>query len=111
MKLNKMHFHHITPLLLSLGVHNSVFTGISMTLLQSKNGIHYFTFEHSRDYQQVQFKFMDAVKSMDPNNIVVTKSSSLICTLLSVIAMMMVWGVFCVFWQICKCVYRTDSCN
>lgn len=44
--------------------------GISMTLLQSKDGIHYFAFEHSRDYQQVQFKFLDAVESMDPNNIV-----------------------------------------
>lgn len=42
-----------------------------MTLLESKNGVQYFTFEHSRDYQQVQFKFLDAVKSMDPNNIVV----------------------------------------
>lgn len=45
-----------------------------MSLEQSKDGIHYFTFEHSRDYQQVQFKFLDAVKSMDPNNIVVNKS-------------------------------------
>jgi len=44
--------------------------GISMTLIQSKDGIQYFTFEHSRDYQQVQFKFLDAVESMDPNNIV-----------------------------------------
>ncbi|KAF6722648.1 Transcription factor 25 [Oryzias melastigma] len=44
--------------------------GISMTLLESKDGIHYFTFEHSRDYQHVQFKFLDAVESMDPNNIV-----------------------------------------
>lgn len=44
-----------------------------MTLLQSKDGIQYFTFEHSRDYQQVQFKFLDAVESMDPNNIVVRK--------------------------------------
>ncbi|KAG7230195.1 hypothetical protein INR49_012328, partial [Caranx melampygus] len=44
--------------------------GISMALLQSKDGIQYFTFEHSRDYQQVQFKFLDAVESMDPNNIV-----------------------------------------
>lgn len=47
-----------------------------MTLLQSKDGIQYFTFEHSRDYQQIQFKFLDAVKSMDPNNIVVYKSES-----------------------------------
>uniref|UniRef100_A0A671UZ32 Transcription factor 25 (basic helix-loop-helix) n=1 Tax=Sparus aurata TaxID=8175 RepID=A0A671UZ32_SPAAU len=44
--------------------------GISMTLLQSKDGIQFFTFEHNRDYQQVQFKFLDAVESMDPNNIV-----------------------------------------
>lgn len=47
-----------------------------MTLLQSKDGIHYFTFEHNRDYQQVQFKFLDAVESMDPNNIVVKKKNS-----------------------------------
>ncbi|TKS70084.1 Transcription factor 25 [Collichthys lucidus] len=44
--------------------------GISMTLLQSKDGFQHFTFEHGRDYQQVQFKFLDAVESMDPNNIV-----------------------------------------
>uniref|UniRef100_A0A3P8NVR5 Transcription factor 25 (basic helix-loop-helix) n=1 Tax=Astatotilapia calliptera TaxID=8154 RepID=A0A3P8NVR5_ASTCA len=44
--------------------------GISMTLLETKDGVHYFTFEHSREYQQVQFKFLDAVESMDPNNIV-----------------------------------------
>ncbi|XP_077376215.1 ribosome quality control complex subunit TCF25 [Festucalex cinctus] len=44
--------------------------GISMTLLETEDGIHYFTFEHSRDYQQVQFKFLDAVESMDPENIV-----------------------------------------
>ncbi|TSZ97524.1 Transcription factor 25 [Bagarius yarrelli] len=44
--------------------------GISMILLESTGGLHDFTFEHSRDYQQVQFKFLDAVESMDPNNIV-----------------------------------------
>lgn len=48
---------------------------MSMTLLQSKDGLQHFAFEHSRDYQQVQFKFLDAVESMDPNNIVVTSSS------------------------------------
>ncbi|XP_040265495.1 transcription factor 25 [Bufo bufo] len=45
-------------------------TGISMSLLETKRGVQYFTFEHHRDYQQVQFKFLDAVESMDPNNIV-----------------------------------------
>ncbi|KAF7699366.1 transcription factor 25 [Silurus meridionalis] len=44
--------------------------GISMHLLESKDNLHFFAFEHSRDYQQVQFKFFDAVESMDPNNIV-----------------------------------------
>ncbi|KAI4902600.1 hypothetical protein NFI96_032918 [Prochilodus magdalenae] len=46
-------------------------SGISMSLLESKDGLQSFGFEHSRDYQQVQFKFFDAVESMDPNNIVV----------------------------------------
>ncbi|KAM4612462.1 ribosome quality control complex subunit TCF25 isoform 2-T2 [Discoglossus pictus] len=46
-------------------------TGITMNLLESKRGVQHFTFEHQRDYQQVQFKFLDAVESMDPNNIVV----------------------------------------
>lgn len=45
--------------------------GISMSLVESKDGIQHFTFEHNRDYQQVQFKFFDAVESVDPNNIVV----------------------------------------
>ncbi|KAG2470098.1 TCF25 factor, partial [Polypterus senegalus] len=45
--------------------------GISMKLLETKDGVHYFTFEHNREYQQAQFKFLDAVESMDPNNIVV----------------------------------------
>ncbi|MBN3316604.1 TCF25 factor, partial [Atractosteus spatula] len=44
--------------------------GISMSLLETRDGVQYYTFEHSRDYQQVQFKFLDAVESMDPNNIV-----------------------------------------
>ncbi|XP_075694683.1 ribosome quality control complex subunit TCF25 [Rhinoderma darwinii] len=45
-------------------------TGITMSLLETKRGVQYFAFEHQRDYQQVQFKFLDAVESMDPNNIV-----------------------------------------
>ncbi|XP_077165573.1 ribosome quality control complex subunit TCF25 isoform X2 [Paroedura picta] len=45
-------------------------TGLSMRLLESKRGVQHFTFEHHREYQQVQFKFLDAVESMDPNNLV-----------------------------------------
>ncbi|CAN2389410.1 negative regulation of transcription by RNA polymerase II [Pristimantis euphronides] len=45
-------------------------TGITMSLLETKRGVQYFAFVHQRDYQQVQFKFLDAIESMDPNNIV-----------------------------------------
>ncbi|NXP44744.1 TCF25 factor, partial [Heliornis fulica] len=45
-------------------------TGITMQLLDTRRGVQYFTFKHHREYQQVQFKFLDAVESMDPNNIV-----------------------------------------
>ncbi|XP_072013188.1 ribosome quality control complex subunit TCF25-like [Amphiura filiformis] len=44
-------------------------TGLTMNTLETKAGYHHFTFEHSRDYQQVQFKFLDAVASMNPGNI------------------------------------------
>ncbi|KFO91857.1 Transcription factor 25, partial [Buceros rhinoceros silvestris] len=45
-------------------------TGMAMKLLETRGGAMHFTFEHHREYQQVQFKFLDAVESMDPNNIV-----------------------------------------
>uniref|UniRef100_A0A8C8VK08 Transcription factor 25 n=1 Tax=Pelusios castaneus TaxID=367368 RepID=A0A8C8VK08_9SAUR len=45
-------------------------TGIAMKLLETRRGVQHFTFEHHREYQQVQFKFLDAVESLDPNNIV-----------------------------------------
>ncbi|XP_026540675.1 transcription factor 25 [Notechis scutatus] len=45
-------------------------TGISMVLLETRHGEQHFAFEHNREYQLVQFKFLDAVESMDPNNLV-----------------------------------------
>ncbi|KAM6177194.1 ribosome quality control complex subunit TCF25 [Erethizon dorsatum] len=45
--------------------------GLSMRLLESKKGLSFFAFEHSEDYQQAQHKFLVAVESMEPNNIVV----------------------------------------
>ncbi|XP_039186809.1 transcription factor 25 [Crotalus tigris] len=45
-------------------------TGISMVLLETRRGEQHFAFEHNREYQLVQFKFLDAVESMDPNNLV-----------------------------------------
>ncbi|CAB1339355.1 unnamed protein product [Coregonus sp. 'balchen'] len=44
--------------------------GARAVLGDQRDGLQYFTFEHSRDYQQIQFKFLDSVESMDPNNIV-----------------------------------------
>ena len=34
-------------------------------------GIQYFVFEHSKSYQKIQFEFLDAVESLNPQNIVV----------------------------------------
>ncbi|NXF08940.1 TCF25 factor, partial [Smithornis capensis] len=45
-------------------------TGITMRLLDTQGGVQHFTFEHHREYQQVQYKFLDTVESIDPNNIV-----------------------------------------
>ncbi|NXE16897.1 TCF25 factor, partial [Lophotis ruficrista] len=44
-------------------------TGIAMQLVDSRRGVQYFAFEHHREYQQVQFKFLNAVESMNPHSI------------------------------------------
>lgn len=44
-------------------------TGLTMALKEKKNGYQYFSYEHSSQYQQVQFQFYDAVESLDPQNI------------------------------------------
>lgn len=48
------------------------FTGLSMNLIETKNSIQYFVFEHSRNYQKIEFEFLDAVESLDPQNIIVS---------------------------------------
>ncbi|KAK9885935.1 hypothetical protein WA026_013812 [Henosepilachna vigintioctopunctata] len=45
-------------------------SGITMSLLETKNGIQYFAFEHSQSYRTIQNKFYDAVESLRPINIV-----------------------------------------
>ncbi|XP_040109557.1 transcription factor 25 isoform X1 [Oryx dammah] len=50
--------------------------GLSMRLLESRKGRSAFAFEHSEEYQQTQHKFLAAVESMEPNNIVVLLQSS-----------------------------------
>lgn len=44
--------------------------GIIMNLLENKNCVQHFTFEHNHYYQQIQFRFLDAVDSFNPDNIV-----------------------------------------
>ncbi|XP_031513861.1 transcription factor 25 isoform X1 [Papio anubis] len=50
--------------------------GLSMRLLESRKGLSFFAFEHSEEYQQAQHKFLVAVESMEPNNIVVLLQTS-----------------------------------
>ncbi|XP_064466534.1 ribosome quality control complex subunit TCF25-like [Ornithodoros turicata] len=44
--------------------------GISMNLLETKGDTYFFTFEHSKTYQAVQFQFLDAVETFNPDTIV-----------------------------------------
>ncbi|XP_034255385.1 transcription factor 25 [Thrips palmi] len=44
--------------------------GLSMKLLETKDGISYFTLDHSTLYMTVEMKFLDAVESLRPDNIV-----------------------------------------
>ncbi|XP_046391016.1 transcription factor 25 [Ischnura elegans] len=45
-------------------------SGLSMSLAETKNGIQYFKYEHNFSYQQIQMKFLEAVESLNPDNIV-----------------------------------------
>uniref|UniRef100_UPI00358F9CE4 ribosome quality control complex subunit TCF25 isoform X2 n=1 Tax=Myxine glutinosa TaxID=7769 RepID=UPI00358F9CE4 len=51
-------------------------TGLSMESTSSKDGVHYFTFVHSKDYQNFQVRFWDAVESMEPNHIMALTNES-----------------------------------
>lgn len=44
-------------------------TGLTMSLKETQGNVNYFVFEHNHQYQQVQFKFYDAVESLNPQNI------------------------------------------
>ncbi|XP_052815110.1 transcription factor 25-like [Mya arenaria] len=44
-------------------------TGLSMRMIEQRNGCQFFVFEHSHSYQKVQFQFYDAVESLNPQNI------------------------------------------
>lgn len=47
--------------------------GLSMKLLkeEGQDKTSEFAFEHSTDYQKIQFLFLDAIDSLDHNNIIV----------------------------------------
>jgi hypothetical protein len=44
-----------------------------MKIIETSNDAIEFAFEHSKDYQHIQFAFIDAVESLDHNNIIVSK--------------------------------------
>ena len=59
-----------------LGPH-TVAVGRNCSIIQLSNVVvffrhSYFAFEHSPSYQEVQFLFLDAVESLNPNNISVS---------------------------------------
>lgn len=48
-------------------------SGLSMSLdntVKSANNVQYFVYDHSSSYRQVQMKFLEAVESLNPENIV-----------------------------------------
>ncbi|XP_054712042.1 transcription factor 25-like [Uloborus diversus] len=45
-------------------------SGLSMRMLENKDDVCSFTFEHSKQYQAVQVQFLEAVESFNPDNIV-----------------------------------------
>lgn len=50
--------------------------GLTMSLTETRGNVVYFIYEHNHQYQQVQFKFYDAVESLNPQNIMVIKYPS-----------------------------------
>ena len=43
-----------------------------MDMLGTEKGFAYFTFTHNQSYQELQFKFYEAVESLQPQNIMVS---------------------------------------
>ena len=49
--------------------------GLSMRLDETRpGGTQYFTFEHNGQYQKIQWLFLDAVESLQPEAIMVSKT-------------------------------------
>lgn len=57
--------------------------GISMVVVETTPGYQVFKYVHSQTYQQCQFRFLDAVESLNPENIMVSGSIFMVqfCTL------------------------------
>ncbi|KAI9249156.1 transcriptional repressor TCF25-domain-containing protein [Phascolomyces articulosus] len=41
--------------------------GLGMELVETKNGVSYYTFKHNEEYQDAQLEFLNAVATHDPN--------------------------------------------
>ena len=66
-----MYLHILWELVLHMYMY-VLCSGLSMQLVEVKDGCSHFVFEHSGDYQKVQFDFWDAVETYDPNSIAVS---------------------------------------
>ncbi|KAL3195416.1 hypothetical protein MRX96_015877 [Rhipicephalus microplus] len=65
------HFYGRTAVLVpSRNWYHGVKPGINMELLETEGDVHFFTFEHTKSYQAIQFQFLDAVETFNPDNIV-----------------------------------------
>lgn len=47
-----------------------------MSLLDNRPNCQMFTLEHNHQYQQTEFKFLEAVESLNPQNIAVSQQAS-----------------------------------
>lgn len=65
----------------NLLIGNQFKSGIHMTLdksMPNENNIQYFVYEHSPSYRQIQQKFIIAVESLNPENIIVSTKQILL---------------------------------
>ena len=50
-----------------------------MSLLESRSNCQFFAFEHSHQYRQIQYLFLDAVETLNPENITVRRGYVAFC--------------------------------
>lgn len=49
--------------------------------MKTTGNVQYFVYEHSASYREIQHKFLQAVESLNPENIIVSEYAAKFCTL------------------------------